>query len=110
MQVLSPTAAPQGPAADQRTQPPGPKECPDASNGHGTGWTVRLARTDTHHRKTIQLALTSQSSSFIYPFHFFFLNYTFQLPFLKSVPFFFVRGATNLLIENSLLSLSMTFL
>lgn len=109
MQVLSPTAAPQGPAADQRTQPPGPKECPDASNGHGTGWTVRLARTDTHHRKTIQLALTSQSSSFIYPFHFFFkLHFSATIP--EKCTFFFVRGATNLLIENSLLSLSMTFL
>jgi hypothetical protein len=51
VQILSPTAAPQGPAVDQRAQSPCPQERADASNGHGAGWPVRLTRTDTHYRK-----------------------------------------------------------
>lgn len=51
VQVLSPASAPQGPAADQRAQPPGSQKRPDAPNGHGTGWPVRPTRTDPHYRK-----------------------------------------------------------
>ena len=60
VQVLSPAAAPQGPAADQRAQPPGSQKRPHASDGHGTGWPVRLTRTDTHYRKFHHLAFSNR--------------------------------------------------
>jgi hypothetical protein len=50
VQVFPSSATPEGPAVDQRSQPFGPEECPDAANGHGTR-TVSYARTDTHHGK-----------------------------------------------------------
>lgn len=54
MQVLSPAAALEGSAIDQRTQSPGPQERLDASNG-GTRRTVRPAGTDPRNRKIIFL-------------------------------------------------------
>ena len=51
MQVLPPAAAPQGPAANQWTQPPGAQKCAHAPNGHGTSRPVCSTWTNTHHSK-----------------------------------------------------------
>ena len=61
LQVLPPSAAPQGPTADQRTQPLGAEERPDAANGHGTR-PVGYARTNPHPHGKIGIATTASTT------------------------------------------------
>ena len=60
VQILSSAAAPQGPAAHQRTESSGPQKRAHAPDGHGASTPVGPARPDTHHSKPIM-----NSSAFI---------------------------------------------
>ena len=87
VQVFPSSATPQGPAVDQRSQPFGPEECPDAANGHGTR-TVSYARTDTHNGK-IGIARVIRRLLAFYFFYFFF-HFSFFLFLSVSILFPFV--------------------
>lgn len=77
LQVFPPTAAPQGPTADKRTQPPGSEECLDAANGAG-------ARTDPGSRSDARFGC-GESRFLTSLFAVFFSYYDVEW-FLRSVP------------------------
>ena len=103
VQVFPSSATPQGPAVDQRSQPFGPEECPDAANGHGTR-TVSYARTDTHNGK-IGIARVIRRLLAFYFFYFFFS--------LLFLPLFYLFQSSSLsltLVQSSHISMACPYL